>query len=393
MRVFHRGTEDDRVIGGVPRVTLPERLTRSLRHRWQTYARRECRTGYPAYFPFDYAPTSLSEELNRSPCDVLHLHWMADMLSIGDIARLTKPIVWTLHDTWAFCGGEICAEDHPEARFRQGYRADNRRPGEPGPDLNRLVWEAKFEAWAGRRFSIVSPSRWLARCAQESVLFGHMPVHVVPNPLDVNGVWQHIPAEAARIALRLPPHKKLILMGADGGLAELHKGGDLLLASVAQLALQSLEVELVIFGQAKPAGDQNWPCPIHWLGTVRDDRVLALAYSAADVMVVPSRQDNLPCTAVEAQACGTPVVAFDVGGLPDIVGHRETGWLARPFDTADMAAGIRWVLEDAERRTRLSRAARATAVARYSPGVVAAQYVQIYEEALANAPDALSNGD
>lgn len=123
----------------------------------------------------------------------------------------------------------------------------------------------------------------------------------------------------------------------------------------------------------KPAYDLNWPCPVHWLGVVCDDRVLALAYSAADLMVVPSRQDNLPNTAIEPQACGTPVVAFDIGGLPDIVAHRETGWLAKAFDTEDLAAGILWVLEARNRWQGLSQAARARAVEHFSQQVVAGQ--------------------
>jgi glycosyltransferase involved in cell wall biosynthesis len=175
-------------------------------------------------------------------------------------------------------------------------------------------------------------------------------------------------------------------MGADGGVADTRKGGDLLRDTMARVAEMSQgDAQLMVYGQDKPADSQSWPCKVNWLGALRDDRLLALAYSAADVMVVPSRQDNLPNTALEAQACGVPVVAFNIGGLPDIVTHRETGWLAQPFDTADMAAGIQWVLADATRWRALSNAARDAAVARYSPHVVARQYAQVYEQAIAAA--------
>jgi glycosyltransferase involved in cell wall biosynthesis len=143
------------------------------------------------------------------------------------------------------------------------------------------------------------------------------------------------------------------------------------------------DVELMIYGQGSPVGDSFiWPCKVHWLGVIRDDRVLALAYSAADVMTVPSRQDNLPNTALEAQACGTPVVAFDIGGLPDIVTHRKTGWLAKPFDTSDLANGIVWLLEDATRLAAISIAARQQTMERFSESVVAAQYARLYCEVL-----------
>jgi glycosyltransferase involved in cell wall biosynthesis len=113
-----------------------------------------------------------------------------------------------------------------------------------------------------------------------------------------------------------------------------------------------------------------------------------MAYCAADVFVAPSRQDNLPNTAIEAQACGTPVVAFDIGGLPDIVVHRESGWLAKAFDTADLAAGIQWVIEDAGRRARLGESARGFALERYSELVIARRYMDVYSAALSGKPSA-----
>ena len=124
---------------------------------------------------------------------------------------------------------------------------------------------------------------------------------------------------------------------------------------------------------------------MHWLGPIRDDQVLATAYVAADVMVVPSRQDNLPNTAVEAQACGTPVAAFSVGGLPDIVQHKETGWLAPAFDTSDLARGILWILGDVKRWKVLSESARARALINYADSVIVEQYLEVYQESLSSA--------
>ena len=193
--------------------------------------------------------------------------------------------------------------------------------------------------------------------------------------------------DVARMALGLPLDKRLLLMGTVDGSADPRKGADLLREAIRRVVADPAgAVELAIYGQSAPAQGDDWPCRVHWLGPVRDDRVLALAYSSADMMVVPSRQDNLPNTAVEAQACGVPVVAFDVGGLPDIVVHRESGWLAKPFDAGDLAAGILWVLEDEARWLSLSRAARENAVARFSPAVVAAQYAAVYEQVLGEHP-------
>jgi len=120
----------------------------------------------------------------------------------------------------------------------------------------------------------------------------------------------------------------------------------------------------------------------HWLGPLSDDFSLALAYNSADVFVLPSRQDNLPLTGIEAHACGCPVVAFDCGGLRDIVVHEETGCLARPYDPVELANGIAWVLERSQRDQDLSKAARHRAECMWSYEVVIPQYIATYEETI-----------
>jgi glycosyltransferase involved in cell wall biosynthesis len=383
MQVLYRGT-DDPTVQAVPPRGLAARIGLRLRDRWLARGRRGWHSDNTTLHSFGEAGAGIAGRLDAAAADVLNLHWVPGLLSIADIGRLAKPLVWTLHDMWAFCGGEHYAPDDASARFRHGYRTDNRPAGERGPDLDRRAWEAKRRAWMHQRFTVVAPSQWLARCARESVLFAESPVHVVPYAIDAERTWRPVPRAAARAALGLPPAARLVLMGADGGVADPRKGGDLLREAIARVVQAGDDgVELVVYGQARPAGDTAWPCPVHWLGPVRDDRVLVLAYSAADAMVVPSRQDNLPNTALEAQACGTPVVAFDVGGLPDIVVHGETGWLAPAFDTAALAEGVRWAIGDAERARRLSEAARRRALERYAPAMSAERYRAIYEEAAA----------
>jgi glycosyltransferase involved in cell wall biosynthesis len=380
MRVIQKNTDDERVIGGKQHRSSFSRLIERFQYKKQEYAHKGWHTDDPILHTFGYTSAGLVDELNSSDADMLNLHWIADMLSVSDIGRLQKPIVWTLHDMWPFCGGEHYAPDEESARFRQGYFA-NRPPGERGPDLNRITWETKRLAWSRQQFTIVSPSQWLADCAHQSLLLARMPIHVIPNPLDMTDTWRPIPCEAARVALGLPLEKKLILMGAHGGVSDPRKGGDILLDAMAQVVTRhSCDVELVICGQGRPGHDDDWPCPVHWLGRVIDDRVLVLAYSAADVVVVPSRQDNLPNAAVEAQACGTPVAAFNVGGLPDIVAHCKTGWLANAFDPSHLADGIVWLLEDKERHAIVAAAARRQALERYSEPVVAVQYAGLYRQ-------------
>ncbi len=383
MRVLDPYRDDDRVKSGEPPLTLTSRTARLARQRWRTYAERGWSTPNPVIHTFGGQSAHLLHELNDSDADILNLHSISRMLSVRDIARLRKPLVWTFHDMWAFCGGEHYADDGVEARFRRGYLPDNRPEQERGPDLNRRTWQAKKHSWAKQQFTVVCPSRWLAECTAGSILFRNAPVQVIPNALDTEGTWQPMPREAARAVLRLPAHKRLVLMGAEGGTTDPRKGGDLLRDMMDRFVQrQPDEVELMIYGQSGATALEHWPCRVHWLGTVRDDRVLVAAYSAADAMVVPSRQDNLPNTAVEAQGCGLPVIAFATGGLPEIVSHRTSGWLAKPFDVDDLAEGLLWVLQDEARRLALGRSAREHAVERFSPRVVADQYAALYARVL-----------
>ncbi len=287
-------------------------------------------------------PSNWVKRLNSSIADVVHLHWVqGEMLSIADIGRIEKPVVWTLHDMWAFCGAEHVAWDE---RWREGYRRDNRPTHESGFDLNRWTWERKRKHWK-RPIQIVTPSRWLANCVHESALMRDWPVSVIPNCLDTER-WKPMKQALARELLGLPDDVPLILFGSHGANGAHHKGFDLLLAALGHLRGQIPGLELVIFGQLMPRNPPDLGFPIHCTGHLHDDLSLRALYSAADALVVPSRQDNLPNTAIEAQACGTPVVAFNIGGLVDIVEHQRTGYLAKAFETEDLAEGIRWVLDN-----------------------------------------------
>ncbi|MBE0434443.1 MAG: glycosyltransferase family 4 protein [Methylomicrobium sp.] len=320
-------------------------------------------------------PSNRSKNLNASDSDVIHLHWVNDeMMSIADIARLNKPIVWTLHDMWAFSG----AEHYPEhQRWQAGYTKENRPDSERGLDVNRWVWQRKRKHWQ-RPFHIVTPSHWLADCVRKSVLMGDWPLTVIPNAIDTQK-WSPVDKALARQLLHLPEDVPLLLFGAIGGVSDFRKGFDLLQASLLHLQGLMPDLELLVLGQLAPKKPQGFGFPMHYTGHLHDDVSLRLFYSAADAIVVPSRQDNLPNAGVESLACGTPVIAFDTCGLPDIVRHKHSGYLARAFDIEDLALGIQWVMQDEKRTDELSQNARADAVARFSYSIVADQYSRLYQ--------------
>ena len=334
-------------------------------------------TANPVLHSPSVLPSSWPRRLNAREADVVHLHWIQDeTMSVADVGRSSKPVVWTLHDMWAFCGAEHYTE---EFRWREGYRRDNRPSCESGFDLNLWTWRRKRRAWR-RPMHIVTPSRWLAACVKESALMGHWPVTVVPNPLDTE-VWRPIDKALARRLSGLPSDGPLLLFCASGEEHDPRKGLDRLQRALACLRGRAFGLRLVVLGRKAPKNPPDSGFPLHYVGYLHDDISLRLLYSAADALAIPSRQDNLPNTGVESLACGTPVVAFDSGGLPDIVAHRQTGYLARAFCPEDFAEGVRWVLENAERHRALCLNARRKAVQRFSYPVVAAQYRVVYEEA------------
>jgi glycosyltransferase involved in cell wall biosynthesis len=332
----------------------------------------------------NFVPSRWSSPINASESDVVHLHWIGnETISIEDVARIRKPVVWTLHDMWTFCGTEHVEPD--DARWAPGYQRANRRSGDFGLDLDLRVWQRKRAAWRGP-MQIVTPSAWLAQCAKRSALLSSATVTVIPNVVATDTFMPRHQV-ACRAALKLPQDDLLILFGAIRADADANKGYDLLIEALSVLDAKSGPrlIRCVIFGQSAPDKPLRLKMPVHWMGHIDDESQLATLYGAADVMVVPSRVENLPQTATEAQACGCPVVAFRTSGLPDAVEDRATGYLAQPYDSADLARGILWVTENTERTGTLRRDARLRALRLWRPSVIVPQYVEEYRRALERA--------
>jgi len=217
--------------------------------------------------------------------------------------------------------------------------------------------------------------------AQQSVLFQGRRVEVIPNCLDT-GLFRPVEKEAVREKLALPNDRIILAFGALGGTDVVYKGYHLLLEALRVLKNSTnRDYHLVIFGSAGDA--RQLPYPATFLGKLTDQRSLAAAFQCADVFIHPSQQDNFPGTVVEASACGVPVVAFDIGGIADIVLHRKTGYLARPFDVTDLARGIELLSDGTLSAGELGSGARTHIVHYCSPQVVADRYIQLYQDLLA----------
>jgi glycosyltransferase involved in cell wall biosynthesis len=309
--------------------------------------------------------------------DLLHLHWVGNgFIPIAALPRFGLPVVWTMHDMWPFTGGCHYADDC--RRFTDACGHCPRLRSARNHDLSRRILAAKKRRWPLGRMVMVSPSHWLAGCARESALLRGATIRVVPNPIDTR-LYRPLDRAAARSHLDWPLHDPIILVGSVSRSDDRRKGLDLLLEALPRVAARLPRCCLAVFGAA--SGTTQVPSSLRVLpvGHLQDDLALALVYMSADLVVTPSREDNLPNVMVEALACGTPVVAFRLGGFPDLIEDRVNGCLVTPFDAAGLAEAIVWSLTQADPQALREKACH-RARQHCAPEVVAAQYRALYQE-------------
>lgn len=299
---------------------------------------RRQHTPNTVWHSLNLVPSGLPRYIEALQPDVINLHWLGgEMISVGEIARLRQPIVWTLHDMWAFSGCEHYDDDRPSERYRHDYSVASRHPEHTGWDLDRWNFQRKKKAWAGKPFHIVTPSRWLGECVHQSSLFAGQSLTVIPNCID-HQVYRPLEQSFAREALGLRQDKQLLLFGAMSSTSDPRKGYQLLIPALKQLKAEGKaeQMELVVFGASRGDAEQVTGIKTHYVGRLYDDISLCLLYNAADLFVAPSLQDNLPNTLVESLACGTPCVAFDIGGMSDLVKNQVNGLLIDKLNTSDL---------------------------------------------------------
>ena len=326
-----------------------------------------------------FLPDGLLTQVSATAPDILHLHWVARMLRLETLRRVSVPIVWTLHDSWAFTGG--CYLPGNCTRYRKSCGACPVLNSARENDLSRRVWQRKEEAWKNLNLTIIAPSRWMAACARASSLFCNTRIEVIPNGIDVQS-YKPVEKHSARERFSLPHDKKLILFGAASVTQDRNKGFHLLAEALRELAATAKndQVELVVFGSADPDKLSSLGFKTHYLGWQSDETTLAHLYSAADVFVLPSLQESLGYTVMEAMACGTPCVAFNQGGVPDLIDQRQNGYLAQPYEPSDLARGIAWIVEDEHRREELSRNARRKIEQEFAMEHVVKRHLVLYRE-------------
>ena len=321
---------------------------------------------------------SVEKKIREFDPDIIHIHWInKGFINLKSLAGLNKPIIWTLHDMWAFTGG--CHYAYGCERFNTGCgRCPLLRSGKEN-DLSSFLYARKKVVYERiSSMTIVTPSHWMTNLAMNSGIFGRHLALTIPNAINVD-IFRNIDMDVARTRLGLPVNRKLLLFNAMNATTDERKGYKYLLEAIAEMDLTT--IELVVVGSDRLSGMEPDGLKVHLKGIIRDSEAMAQCYSACNVFVLPSLQDNLPNTVMEALACGTPVVAFNTGGIPDMVEHKMNGYLAKYMSAGDLAKGISWCLYESDGQD-LSNFARNKVLKNFSEDVVIQKYVDLYRQVL-----------
>ena len=326
------------------------------------------------FSPSLHSFSNIVDEINKRNADIVHLHWINEgMIPIENLAKINAPIVWTLHDMWPFTGG--CHYSDKCTKYKNKCGSCIILGSITEKDLSRKIYKKKLNAYSKiEHLTIIGLSNWLNSCSKSSSLFNNRTHINLPNPIDTD-TFKPIDKDIARSLWNLPKDKKLILFGAMSATSDPRKGFDEL--NQALKKINSQDVELVVFGSSKPKQSQNFSFRTHYLGRINDDTSLITLYNAVDMLVSPSLEENLSNVIMESLSCGTPVVAFDIGGNSDMIEHKINGYLAKNKNTKEFAEGIDFILsESTKNKMRIS--ARKKIIAEFNEKKVAKKYINIY---------------
>jgi len=340
-------------------------------------------------FGFHYVHLVSTFDIPKHPfyqaADILNFHNLhSNYFNYLAIPSLTKekPAVFTLHDMWSFTGH--CAYSYDCDRWKIGCGKCPYPDEYPSINMDNTLIEWKLKNWVYSRsnLSIVTPSTWLREQVKQSML-NRFPIHHIPYGIDTEA-YQPIEQKLCRYVLGIPANKKVLMFGSVS-VKDPRKGGDLILQALQNLPA-SLKAETVLLtigndseGIAQEVGMQT----LH-LGYITSDRLKSIAYSAADLFILPTRSDNLPLVLQESMACGTPMVSFKIGGVPDLVRPGITGYLAEPENVIDFCNGIIELLEDEKLRAQMREKCRAIALKEYNLELQAQRYIELYRQLLPN---------
>ena len=318
--------------------------------------------------------------------DVLCINWINDdFLSVKEIGKFKVPVVWVFHDLWAVTGG--CHYPGSCKGFTTGCGNCPKLKYSGHHDWSRLLWRKKYELWNDLDVTVLCPSNWMARKVKESRLFGNRRIEVCPYSIELD-IFKPMDGARLKKSLGIKAHQKILLFGAVNSMRDTRKGGHLLVDALSRLEGRVLADDLVflVFGAHQSPELEKIPFRVINLGVVREKPDLAAYYAVSTAFVLPSLEDNLPNTVLESLACGTPVVAFNIGGVPDMVDHNVNGFLVDQSNTILLADALEAMVKMPETHyATMQKAARRKMEEHFNREVVGKKLNEIFESVAARS--------
>jgi glycosyltransferase involved in cell wall biosynthesis len=331
---------------------------------------------------FAFSPAAVGADISDHPlvrkADIIHLHWInfgfLSMDSLEKLFALGKPIVWTQHDMWALTGGCHYSRGCNQYVTHCQYCPYLAKPDRY--DISFSQFLKKEQIYGMTNMAFVSPSHWLNNLTGKAHLTKNIRHLTIPNCLDTT-LFKPLDKQAIKQSLHLPTDKPLILF-AGANTQDPRKGFLYFKEAIQRLKNMHHDVEVLIFGKSGAGNFDSFPAPVHYLGKITETDKMIAVYNAADLIVVPSLEDNLPNTIMEAMACGTPAVGFETGGIPEMIDHLDNGFIAALKSSESLAAGITWTLKN-NMEGKLSENSRRKVLENYAEAVITQKYGQLYD--------------
>ncbi|MDB4459021.1 glycosyltransferase family 4 protein [bacterium] len=384
MLVRQKRTRDPKVKALQSSNRFNERIRRFARRKQIQRSIGQYATTVPSgYEPFHHEGSHLDKCLvgGIPECDIINLHYISEFVDFETFFTTIAnriPVAWRLPDLHALTGG--CHFDMGCGKHTHGCGSCPQLGSKDQEDLSAQIWKRRLrvlERINSNRLHFIALNHWMAKQIHASPLTEKFPVTIIPNGLDATSFAPRDKA-VCRDILGLPQDAKIILFVAD--LVTNRRKGLHLLSNIIENVKEVENLTLLSIGDGKP--DLKLNIPHHHMAKVSNDRLLSTVYSAADIFVIPSLQDNLPNTVLEAMACKTPVAGFNVGGIPDMIRHGQTGLLAKEADSADLGKAIQTILSDDAMRSKMAQHSRDIVEQEYTLEIQAQRYTQLYDRIL-----------
>lgn len=312
--------------------------------------------------------------------DIIHCHNLhGNYFNLANLEKISKlkPVVWTLHDMWAATGH--CAHSFDCQKYQSGCDRCPRLDvyQKISYDNSSALWKQKKEVYSKSKLNLVVPSLWLKNTIAKSILNSH-PINLIYNGVNIN-LFKLQDKMKIRDKLCLPRDKKIILFLADAGKNNIWKGWEYA-AELAQSREEDEDVLFLCVGGTK-ANLNN----ISFTGYISDPKEVAKYYAAADVFLFPSLAENFPLVVLEAMACGLPILAFRIGGVPESIIHKKNGYIAEYRSQADLENGLIWLLSlSRDEKEKISQNCSERVRNNFSLEIMAKNYLSLYQTILDN---------